>query len=89
MCSFRVVTAAPRAASQSASSWLTRPVDATELAETLDLLRDWAAGDILSASLRGFLETGNSTDNLRDDLARFIFLLRGDDGEAPFTRDQA
>jgi hypothetical protein len=69
----------------------TDPVDATELAETLGFLRDWAATDhdTLNTSLRAFLGTdGYTIDDLRHDLARFTFRLRGDDGEALFTDHQ-
>lgn len=66
-------------------------VDATELAEILGFLRDWAAADHdhLDASLRAFLGTdGYTIDDLRHDLARYTFLLRGDDGEPLLTGEQ-
>lgn len=62
--------------------------DATELAELLQFLRDWldADHDQLNTSLQTFV--GNSAydcDQLRADLARFGFLLGGNDGEALFN----
>ncbi len=66
-------------------------VDATELAELLRFLTAWltADHDRLEASLQRLV--GNPAydlDQLRADLARFTFLLGGDDGEALFTGDQ-
>ncbi len=63
------------------------PADAAELAEILQFLSDWLGRDRdhLDASLEGFV--GNpayGTRQLRDDLARFIFLLGGNDGEPLF-----
>ena len=61
--------------------------DATELAELLQFLSDWLASDPgrPGPSLREFV--GNSacnTPQLRNDLDRFAFLLRGNDGEPLF-----
>ena len=63
------------------------PADAVELAEILQFLSDWLARDRdhLETSLEGFV--GNpayGTRQLREDLARFTFLLGGDDGEPLF-----
>jgi hypothetical protein len=67
------------------------PADTAELGEMLQFLSDWLARDRdhLQASLEGF--TGSraySTPQLRDDLARFIFLLGGSDGEPLFDPQQ-
>jgi hypothetical protein len=62
--------------------------DAAELAELLQFLSDWLSADRdrLEASLRQFLDTGGyDVTQLRNDLARFVFLLGGDDGDALFT----
>ena len=63
------------------------PADAAELAEMLQFLSDWLTRDQdpLEPSLEGFV--GNcayGTRQLRDDLARFIFLLGGSDSEPLF-----
>ena len=61
------------------------PADAAELAEMLQFLSDWLAcdRDHLEASLEGFVsKCAYGTRQLRDDLARFIFLLGGSDGES-------
>jgi len=58
--------------------------DATELAQLLDLLRDWlASGHVqLSASLERFIGSpAYNVETLRTDLANFVFLLGGNDGE--------
>ena len=65
--------------------------DATELAELLQFLSDWLASDTsrLGTSLREFV--GNpayNTPQLRTDLDRFAFLLRGNDGEPLFQPSQ-
>lgn len=62
-------------------------VDAAELAEMLQFLSRWLARDPgrLGASLADFV--GHPACNiaeLRADLARFAFLLGGDDGESLF-----
>jgi hypothetical protein len=57
------------------------PDDATELSELLDFLGDWLDTDteLLAASLRRFVGTdGYDLTELRQDLARFVFLLGGD-----------
>ena len=62
--------------------------DAAELAELLQFLSGWmiADRDRLEASLHQFLDTGGyGVLQLRSDLARFVFLLGGDDGEGLFT----
>lgn len=57
--------------------------DAIELAELLHFVNDWLTTDHARASLTRF--SGNSavdpTQELRDDLDRFLFLLGGNDGE--------
>jgi hypothetical protein len=63
------------------------PADAAELAEMLQFLSDWLARDRdhLEASLESFVGScAYGTRQLRDDLARFIFLLGGSDGEPLF-----
>lgn len=60
------------------------PADAAELAEMLQFLSDWLARDQdhLAPSLEGFAASpAYDTRQLRDDLARFIFLPGGSDGE--------
>jgi hypothetical protein len=64
------------------------PADAVELAEMLQFLSDWLARDRdhLETSLESFAGSGAyDTGQLRDDLARFIFLLGGSDGEPLFA----
>ena len=63
------------------------PADADELAEMLQFLSDWLARDRhhLETSLEGFVgSSAYGTRQLGDDLARFIFLLGGSDGEPLF-----
>ena len=64
------------------------PVDAIELGEMLDFLRDWLGGtdtELLATSLRRFVGTdGYDLTELHTDLARFTFLLGNDDGEQLF-----
>ena len=64
--------------------------DAAELTELLQFLRDWlvADDDHLEESLTHFV--GGRAYNLRqlrNDLDRFTFLLRGNDGEPLFEPD--
>jgi hypothetical protein len=61
--------------------------DAAELAELLQFLADWLAfdHDRLEALLERFVGThGYDLAELRADLARFTFLLGGNDGEPLF-----
>jgi hypothetical protein len=60
---------------------------AIDLAETLQSLGDWMEHDhdILAASLTRFV---GSPAALRDDFARFRFLLGVTDGEGLFTPDE-
>lgn len=61
--------------------------DAAELAELLSFLGDWLASDneVLTASLARFVDApGYKPAELRADLARFAFLLTGQDGERLF-----
>jgi hypothetical protein len=58
--------------------------DAMELAQLLDLLRDWLASDHAqrSASLERFIGSpAYNVETLRTDLANFVFLLGGNGGE--------
>ena len=58
--------------------------DAMELAQLLDLLRDWLSADRaqLGASLESFIGSpAYNVETLRADLATFVFLLGGNDGE--------
>jgi hypothetical protein len=58
--------------------------DAMELAQLLELLRDWLATDHghLSDSLERFIGSpAYGVEILRADLANFAFLLGGNDGE--------
>jgi hypothetical protein len=61
--------------------------DAAELAELLSFLGEWLAsdGEVLAASLERFVDVpgrdGYDLDELHADLARFAFLLTGQDGE--------
>lgn len=64
--------------------------DAVELAELPHFLGGWLDSDGagLEGSLRRFVGTaGYDVAALRRDLARFTFLLGGDDGDALFTGD--
>jgi hypothetical protein len=61
--------------------------DAGELAELLQFLRDWLSADVehLNESLARFVRgPGYTLNELRSDLDRFSFLLRGNDGEPLF-----
>ena len=61
--------------------------DAGELAELLQFLSDWFAGDggQLEVSLNRFVgHLGYDLHQLRGDLDRFTFLLGGSDGESLF-----
>ena len=58
--------------------------DAIELAETLQFISDWLDADAapLGASMARFVgHPAYHLGSLHDDLARFIFLLGGNDGE--------
>jgi hypothetical protein len=62
--------------------------DAIELAELLGFLSDWLDSDraALAASLTRFTGSeASGLDSLRDDSARFRFLLGVTDGEGMFT----
>jgi len=62
--------------------------DAMELGQLLQFLDDWLATDHkqLSTSLARFTGIdGNGVGTLRDDLARFMFLLGETDGEGLFS----
>jgi hypothetical protein len=64
--------------------------DATELAELLQFVTDWLASDrdALEQSLREFVGAGGyDVESLRDDVHRFVFLLRGSEGEPLFGAD--
>ena len=67
------------------------PADAAALAEMLQFLSDWLARDHhhLETPLRAS-PAGRAyrTQQLRDDLARFIFLLGGSDGEPLFDPER-
>ena len=58
-----------------------RDEDVFELGEMLEFLHDWIdyAPDALDEWLARFTGGGYSLDELRADLARFVFLLGGDD----------
>jgi hypothetical protein len=65
--------------------------DAIELAELLQFLGDWLESDRdnLAASLARFAGTPvYGPDTLRDDFARFRFLIGVTDGEGLFTPDE-
>lgn len=68
------------------------PLDAIELGEILDFIRDWLGGTdttLLAASFKRFVGTdGYDLTELRQDLARFTFLLGNDDGEQLFGTAQ-
>lgn len=67
-------------------------VDAAELEETLQFITGWLAADraVLAPSFLAYIgHPAYGLDNLRDDLARFRFLLGGTDGEGLFTPDEA
>ena len=62
--------------------------DAMELGQLLRLLDDWLATDHeqLGTSLARFIGVaGYGVETLRDDLARFMFLLGETDGEGLFS----
>jgi hypothetical protein len=66
--------------------------DAIELAELLGFLSDWLESDraALAASLTRFAGSeAFGLDSLRDDFARFRFLLGVTDGEGVFTPDES
>ena len=66
--------------------------DATELAETLAFITGWLSGSqeqILAESLAAFVgHPAYGTEQLRQDLDRFAFLLGGNDGEPLFGPGQ-
>ena len=65
--------------------------DAAELAEMLTFIGDWLTSDpaTLTHSLEKFVGgTAYTTGTLRTDLARFTFLLTGEDAERLFGGDQ-
>lgn len=67
-----------------------QPDDSIELAEMLSFIRAWLGHDpeSLASSLRSFIGTdGYDLAELQTDLARFNFLLGGDDGEELFGLD--
>jgi hypothetical protein len=67
-------------------------VDAAELAELLQFLSQWLARDRarLDASLEQFVgHPAYNIGELRQDMARFTFLLGGDDGEPLFGHGTA
>jgi hypothetical protein len=67
------------------------PADAAELAEMLQFLSDWIGRDRdhLEPSLESFAGSpAYGTRQLRHDLARFIFLLGGSDGESLFDPER-
>ena len=66
-------------------------VDVIELAELLQFLSGWLESDHdnLAASLARFVgSTAYGPGTLREDLARFRFLLGVTDGEGLFTPDE-
>ena len=72
------------------------PLDASdaaiELAELLQFLSDWLESDraALTASLARFVDSeAFGLDSLRDNFARFRFLLGVTDGEGVFTPDES
>jgi hypothetical protein len=63
------------------------PVDAAELAELLQFLRDWLATDnsLMDASLARFVgRRGYDLTELCAEISRFVFLLGADDGDQLF-----
>jgi hypothetical protein len=65
--------------------------DAIELAELLQFLSNWLESDhgSLAESLARFVgSTAYGPDSLREDFARFRFLLGVTDGEGLFTPDE-
>jgi hypothetical protein len=65
--------------------------DAIELAELLQFLSNWLESDHgnLAESLARFVgSTAYGPDSLREDFARFRFLLGVTDGEGLFTPDE-
>jgi hypothetical protein len=62
--------------------------DAAELAQMLELVDDWLGGpdrQLLTDSLARFVGAGgDDLEALRVDVARFVFLLVGQDGERVF-----
>jgi hypothetical protein len=65
--------------------------DAIELAELLEFLGNWLESDHdnLAGSLARFIgSTVYGLDSLREDFARFRFLLGVTDGEGLFTPDE-
>jgi hypothetical protein len=66
--------------------------DAVELAELLEFLGDWLESDraVLAASLTRFVGVpGYGSESLREDFARFRFLLGFTDGEGLFSSAEA
>jgi hypothetical protein len=67
--------------------------DAVELAELLTFIADWLSGGqkpTLDNSLTAYVgHTAYTTDQLRADLHRFVFLLGISDGEQLFSEPQS
>jgi hypothetical protein len=66
------------------------PVDALEIAETLQFIARWLASDParLTPSLLDYVgHPAYGPEQLRQDLERFAFLLGGSDGEELFGHD--
>lgn len=66
-------------------------LDAFELGELLEFLTDWLSHDpaaVLDTSLGRFTNDGYTLEELRADLARFVFLLGGS-GERFVLGDQS
>jgi hypothetical protein len=67
-------------------------IDAAELAEALTFISQWLAGpdrDQLANSFARFMGTDSyDLTELRTDIARFTFLLGGDNGEDLFGHDE-
>jgi len=65
--------------------------DAIELAELLQFLSDWLEsghGNLAESLARFVGSTAYGPDSLREDFARFRFLLGVTDGEGLFTPDE-
>jgi hypothetical protein len=59
--------------------------DAIELAELLELLGNWLESDHAASLARFIGSTAYGPASLREDFARFRFLLGATDGEGLFT----
>lgn len=67
-----------------------RADDAIELVELLEFIGSWlgCASEVVTDALAGFCGAGYTVEELRADVARFVFLLGGDGERFVFGDDR-